>query len=99
MVTAHLVERHEDNVRQDTTHMSGELAHLAIATAVAMLVPILTFAVIPGFVGRMTVVLLVALAVFGTQAQAGMIGIDRRDLVVCVGAYGGVMAVLAALST
>jgi len=66
--------------------------------AVAVLVPILTFTFIPSFIGRMTVVLLVALAIFGTQAQAGVIGVDRRDLLVCVGVYGGVMAVLAGIS-
>jgi len=106
VMTAHRVERGDDagagdnggEVRRDTAREGGELAHLAIATAVAVLVPILTFTVIPGFVGRMAVVLLVALAVFGTQAQAGTVGIDRRDLVVCVGVYGGVMAVLAGVS-
>ena len=101
VMTAHRVARcggDEDAARPATARTGTELAHLAIATAVAVLVPILTFAVIPGFVGRMAVVLLVALAVFGTQAQAGTVGIETRDLVVCAGVYGGVMAVLAGLS-
>jgi hypothetical protein len=74
-----------------------DLPHLAIATAVAVLVPILTFAVIPSFVGRMTIVLLVALTVFGAQVQAGTVGMDRKDLLQCMGVYGGVMAVMAGL--
>ena len=100
MVTAHRIERSEEAARQAPEHLPGssELAHLAIAMAVAVLVPILTFTFIPSFIGRMTVVLLVALAIFGTQAQAGVIGVDRRDLLVCVGVYGGVMAVLAGIS-
>ncbi len=85
--------------------VSGELPHLAIATAVAVLVPILTFAVIPGFIGRMTVVLLVAMAVFGTQVQAGTLALASdglgkaasRDLLLCAAVYGGVMAVTAGL--
>ncbi len=70
-----------------------------------MLVPILTFAVIPGFIGRMTVVLLVAMAVFGTQVQAGTLALASdglgkaasRDLLLCAAVYGGVMAVTAGL--
>jgi len=70
---------------------------LAAAVSVAVLVPILTFSVIPGFLGRMTVVMLVTTGVVGALMQAGIVG---RNLLgwegsVCVGLYGGVMAVIA----
>lgn len=79
--------------------------------AVAVLVPIMTFSVIPGFVGRMTVVLLVALGVFGAQMQAGTIPVEdnpagnvshkgsTNDLAVAIGFYGAVMAFMAAISS
>ncbi|TPX11576.1 uncharacterized protein E0L32_007787 [Thyridium curvatum] len=88
-----------------------ELPHLAISMAVAVLVPIMTFSVIPGFVGRMTVVLLVALGVFGAQMQAGTIPVEdnpagnvshkgsTNDLALAIGFYGAVMAIMAAISS
>jgi hypothetical protein len=74
-----------------------QLFSLAIAIAAAVLVPILTFAVIPGFIGRMTVVMLVALGIMGAMVQSGVAG---RDLVgtegaVCVGIYGIGMMIIA----
>lgn len=55
------------------TLASDDVLHLVIAMAVAVLVPVLTFTLIPGFAGRMAVVLLVACTVFGAQVQAGTI--------------------------
>ena len=79
-------------------HPANELLHLAIATAVAVLVPVLTFAVIPGFVGRMTVVLLVALAVFGAQVQAGTVRFGAPgEMLLCASVYGAMMAVVAGM--
>lgn len=77
------------------------LAQLALGMFVALLVPILTFAVIPGFVGRMTAVLLVGLGVGTAMAQSGlvrMLSTSERgylDCMVYVGVYGGLMAVVA----
>jgi hypothetical protein len=85
--------------RTDQEMMSAppQLFSLAIAIAAAVLVPILTFAVIPGFIGRMTVVMLVALGIMGAMVQSGVAG---RDLVgtegaVCVGIYGIGMMIIA----
>lgn len=77
------------------------LARLAMAMCVALLVPILTFAVIPGFPGRMIVVVLVGTGVGVAMAQSGLLGLLSRawaylDCVMYVGLYGGVMAVIAA---
>lgn len=76
------------------------LAQLALAMSVALLVPILTFAVIPGFVGRMTVVVLVGIGVSMAMLQSGMFKLlasnrGALDLVLYTGVYGGVMAVIA----
>lgn len=77
------------------------LTHLALAIFVAVLVPIFTFAVIPDFAGRLTVVALVVSSVMSTLMQSGIIKLLIEDrgvlaLIVCVVAYGGVMATAAA---
>lgn len=87
---------------------TGDFHHLVVATAVAVLVPVLTFALIPDFVGRMAVVLLVAFTVFGVQVQAGTVRITAldeatpsqksgRDLLYCAAVYAAVMAVVASV--
>lgn len=75
------------------------LSSLALAIAVAVLVPILTFTVIPGFVGRMTVVGLVAGGVVTALMQSRAVGVAMlgRDSLVCGGVYGGVMIVVAGI--
>ena len=81
------------------------LPQLAFGMAVAVLLPILTFSVIPGFVGRMVVVFLVGLGVLSGSIQGGFVhlkgdgaaAIGGWDWLVCAGAYGGVMAVVASL--
>ncbi|KAJ9145521.1 hypothetical protein NKR23_g5365 [Pleurostoma richardsiae] len=85
------------------------ILHVAVAMALAVLVPILTFAVIPGFVGRMTVVLLVGVSLVGSLVQSGSLALGStgksgygtaattRDVVLCAGVYGGVMAAVAAV--
>jgi hypothetical protein len=63
-------------------------------------VPILTFSVIPGFIGRLTVTGLVAGGVVGALMQSGVIAPRQtlgRDWLVCGGVYGGVMIVLAGI--
>ena len=70
---------------------------LAAAIAVAVLLPVLSFASVPGLPGRMTVIWLVAAGVLNPLLQAGGLrgGIDSRDAVACAGIYGGAMSVVA----
>ena len=77
----------------------AKLQGLAVAIAVAVLVPILTFNVIPGFIGRLTVVGLVASGVVFALMQAGVVGKGcfGRDGLICAGIYGGVMIVIAGI--
>ncbi|KAF9871245.1 hypothetical protein CkaCkLH20_11166 [Colletotrichum karsti] len=78
---------------------------VAVAFAAAFLLPILTFAVIPGFVGRMAVVLLVAVGVALAVVQAGLFGTGKdrsgaqaaTEGLLVSGLYVGVMAVVAGL--
>ncbi|RDW84795.1 hypothetical protein BP6252_02385 [Coleophoma cylindrospora] len=75
------------------------LLGVAAALAMSVLVPILTFSVIPGFIGRMTVVLLVALGLMGGLFQSGIVGrhtISKEGMICCV-IYGGVMVVIAGI--
>jgi hypothetical protein len=88
----------------DHTH-DVALPHLAVGMAVAVLLPILTFPVVPSFVGRMVVVLLVGLGVLSGSTQAGFVRLTGNgsgsmggwDWLMCAGVYGGVMAVVASL--
>lgn len=73
---------------------------LAIAIAVSILIPILTFSVIPTFLGRMTVVCLVGSGIVGALMQSDMVKVReilRKEGAVCGGVYLGSMVVLAAL--
>ncbi|ROT38398.1 hypothetical protein SODALDRAFT_359489 [Sodiomyces alkalinus F11] len=92
----------------DALHDSGYLLpRLVIAIAAAFLLPLLTFALIPSFVGRMAVVVLVCLGIFAVLLQWGFVrtgvgGADRweglggpQDWTICLGVYGVVMAVVA----
>jgi hypothetical protein len=76
------------------------LPALAAAIAAMILIPILTFNVIPNFIGRITVTLLVAcFACFGL-VQSGVMGYDGlagREGVLCAGVYGGIMICLAGI--
>lgn len=74
-----------------------QVPNLAVAIAVAILLPILTFLVIPGFVSRMTVVLLVASGVIVALIQSGLAGRDLfdRERALCAMIYGVTMAFIA----
>ncbi|CAK7227777.1 hypothetical protein SCUCBS95973_006656 [Sporothrix curviconia] len=82
---------------------SDNVLHLVIAMAVAVLVPVLAFTIIPSVAGRMAVVALVAFTVFGVQVQAGTVRVSTstssssRDLLYCAAVYSAVMAVAAGL--
>lgn len=97
------------SVPQETAASTHAIVHVAIAMAVAVLVPVLAFSVIPGFVGRMTVVLLMGLSVVGPVAQSGE-GLKRNtgagegegeghrlDLMFSAAVYAGLMAVVAGI--
>jgi VIT1/CCC1 family predicted Fe2+/Mn2+ transporter len=81
---------------------SPPLQIIAIAVATAVLVPILTFAVIPGFLGRITVVMLVASATVGFLIQSGiasqgdLLG-GGKEMAACAMIYGSVMVVVAGI--
>lgn len=79
---------------------SPVVLHVAIALAVAVLLPILTFSTIPGLVGRLIVVVLVGMSVAGSVVQSGSVGaraagVYSKDLFMSVALYTGVMAVVA----
>lgn len=90
-------------------HFGGEISRqapsspphlriIAIAVAAAVLIPILTFAVIPGFLGRMTVVMLVAMGIVGALCQSGVAGRDllgNVEWASCAVIYAGAMVVIA----
>ncbi|KAI1258730.1 hypothetical protein F5Y18DRAFT_326780 [Xylariaceae sp. FL1019] len=72
------------------------IAQISVAAAVAIILPIFTFLVIPGFLGRMTVASLVGGATLGALVQGNIVGLQAtQELCVCIGLYGGVMALLA----
>ncbi|KAF7555130.1 hypothetical protein G7046_g6624 [Stylonectria norvegica] len=78
----------------------GAPRELAIATVVAILVPLLVFSVIPEFIGRIAVVLLVAAGVVMSLVQSGLFRLLTQargglDCMVCLGVYGAIMALLA----
>ena len=74
--------------------------YLAYAMILAVIIPTVTFMVIPGFMERMVIVALVFIGIAGAVLQAGLLtgyGDDRGivDCIVCVGLYGGLMSVVA----
>lgn len=76
------------------------LLGLTAAIAASILIPILTFNVIPNFIGRLTVTMLVAMfATFGLM-QSGVLNrgsLFGREGCMCAGIYGGVMIVIAGI--
>jgi len=102
------VERPEP-VQPRKVHFGTDISHetpapaphpriIAVAVAAAVLVPILTFGVIPGFLGRMTVVMLVAMSAMGLLCQSGVAGRDllgNMEWASCAVIYAGVMVVVA----
>lgn len=81
----------------------GPLFHLARAMAVAVLVPVLAFLVVSGFVARMGVVVVVGLSLVRSVAQSvegeRVSAEARGDLVASAAVYAGVMAVVASVMT
>ncbi|RDL32679.1 uncharacterized protein BP5553_09135 [Venustampulla echinocandica] len=82
------------------TQSQDVLPAVAISLAVAILVPILTFSVIPGFVGRLTATSLVVGGVLTASIQGGVV--EQRMLfqaegLICSGIYCGAMLVIAGI--
>lgn len=87
-----------DDVLHKSPSPSPHPRIIAVAIAAAVLIPILTFAVIPGFLGRMTVVMLVAMGTLGALCQSGVAGRDllgNVEWATCAVIYAGVMVVVA----
>ncbi|KAF4585919.1 hypothetical protein GQ602_005224 [Ophiocordyceps camponoti-floridani] len=83
---------------EETSFLDAPDDLLALAVFVAVLVPVFTFAIIPGFAGRITVVALVGASIGLSLVQSGLADLLDRgalDWVLCAGAYGAVMAVVA----
>lgn len=70
---------------------------LSIGITVSVILPILTFLIIPGYLGRLTVVFLVGLGILGALIQGGIVAVRTWELSICVGLYGAVMAVIAGI--
>lgn len=90
---------HRPSVRVEQSAPDA-LVRFAVAILVAILAPILTFVVISGFMGRMTVVLLVGVGVTVALTQSGVFAImaekhGAQSWLPFVAIYGGLMAVIA----
>ncbi|KAI2631519.1 hypothetical protein GGS26DRAFT_97612 [Hypomontagnella submonticulosa] len=70
---------------------------LSIAVTVAVILPILTFLIIPGYPGRLTVVFLVGLSILGALIQGHIVAVRTWELLTVGGLYGAVMAVIAGI--
>ncbi|KAI0185286.1 hypothetical protein EV127DRAFT_348736 [Xylaria flabelliformis] len=84
----------------DQQHTTAKylLMSLSVAMAVAVILPILTFLVIPGFIGRMTVVGLVGIGILVALVQGSWVKFQAtQEFCLSVGLYGCVMAVLAGM--
>ncbi|KAF4624567.1 hypothetical protein G7Y89_g13601 [Cudoniella acicularis] len=76
------------------------LSTFAAAIAVAVLIPFLTFFLIPGFLGRITVMSLIAAGVVFGAVQVGVVEkttLAGNEGLMCAGIYGGVMVVVAGI--
>ncbi|KAI0506512.1 hypothetical protein F5B22DRAFT_444862 [Xylaria bambusicola] len=91
-ITVQGAAREQDAANKQT------LMHLSLALAAAITLPILTFLVIPGFIGRMTVVCLVGIGILGALVQGNVMRLRAsQEICISVGLYGGVMAFLAGM--
>ncbi|KAI3334588.1 hypothetical protein F4824DRAFT_182150 [Ustulina deusta] len=95
--TAH--DQHAEHAAHGQHEINKQsLTHLSVAMAVAITLPILTFLVIPGFIGRMTVVCLVGIGILGALVQGKIMELRAsQEFCISVGLYGSVMAFLAGM--
>lgn len=95
-----LAPKPESEVSQvPSQQQQPELSGLAAAVAVSVLIPIILFSVIPGFIGRMAVTVMVAGFVVFALMQSKIVGRGAlsHEGIVCGGIYVGVMAVIAGI--
>ncbi|OTB03200.1 hypothetical protein M426DRAFT_321989 [Hypoxylon sp. CI-4A] len=90
-------QEESSTVTGDDGYDEPPIIPLSVAVTVAVILPILTFLIIPGYPGRLTVVTLVGLSILGALIQGGIVAIRTWELLVCVGLYGAVMAVIAGI--
>ncbi|KAG7126650.1 hypothetical protein HYQ45_006615 [Verticillium longisporum] len=83
---------------------ASSMPQILVAMSAAFLLPILCFIVIPGYIGRMAVVMIVAGGLLAALLQAGVLRMGAnglvglggtQDCILCIGVYGAVMAVVA----
>lgn len=78
----------------------NSLSTLACAISFTFLLPVLSFLVIPGLLGRLIVTVLVALGAIGGLLHIGLVSsnlILSQEGATCAALYGGVMLVIAAI--
>lgn len=86
--------------QRDGAEAERALTVSAIALAISVLIPILTFPVIPGFLGRLTVTALVAGGVVGSLVQAGKLTAGQlfeRNGLLCGSIYLGSMVLITSI--
>ncbi|KAI0398010.1 hypothetical protein F5Y17DRAFT_258558 [Xylariaceae sp. FL0594] len=99
------ISRPQDNVFQaraepplPKNHAPISITLISIAVAGSIVVPILTFFVIPGFLGRVTVVCLVGIATVAGLIQAQIVRVQlSQESCLCLALYGVIMALLAGM--
>ncbi|KAK7210263.1 hypothetical protein V2G26_017441 [Clonostachys chloroleuca] len=104
-ITTHTTRSKQGNdpmkPRKAGSHRPRTLLNAAYVSIAAILAPILTFFVIPSFLGRMLIVFVAIGGVSAVVMSSGLLrGSDQtvvRDCVICAGVYGGIMAVLAGI--
>ncbi|KAI1080910.1 hypothetical protein F5B20DRAFT_537841 [Whalleya microplaca] len=89
----------ETVTQDDECDEPPRIVPLSLAMAVAVILPILTFSAIANYLGRMTMVGLVASGILWALLQGGILDAraSSREFCICVGVYGAVMAVIAGI--
>lgn len=83
-----------------TKNKQSIFSALAAAIATSVLLPVLTYIVIPNFIGRLTMTFLVAMFTVVALVQAQILNrqvLFERDALTCAAIYGGVMIVFAGI--
>jgi hypothetical protein len=75
-----------------------DLQPFLVALTAAVIVPVLAFTVIPGFIGRMLMVIVVAGAAYINVSGAAPPSVGLMEWGMCGGMYVGIMAVIAGVA-
>ena len=85
--------------RKTTIEPTTKFQTLALSLTICILLPILTFIIVPSFLARITITILVALGMTGALVHTGMVKeMDvsfEREGIMYLGLYVGVMGMLA----